>query len=143
MEFFGKAVAHIYAIELQKRGLPRAHIRIVLDTKITTAAQVDPFVRAEVPPTFGRLQHIVLKQMTHRCDKDRCLQDGACSKGFPHAFEPETTWKEDDKHPTYRRRSLQQGGFVMWQVAAGSRPARWLDNSWVTSGWFRTTRIAT
>ena len=35
--FFGRAVAHISVIEFQKRGLPHAHILIIVEEKPNTA----------------------------------------------------------------------------------------------------------
>ena len=49
----GKTVAHMHVIEFQKRGLPHAHILIILANKdrTTTADLVDNIVVAELPPS--------------------------------------------------------------------------------------------
>ncbi len=50
-KFLGRTVAHIYVIEFQKRGLPHAHILIVLapEDKLKTADDIDKYVCAEIP----------------------------------------------------------------------------------------------
>ena len=48
---FGRAIAHVYTIEFQKRGLPHMHFLIFLhkDDKIKEPADVDKIVCAEFP----------------------------------------------------------------------------------------------
>ncbi len=48
----GKCVAHLYVVEFQRRGLPHAHILIILDqdSRMRTAEDVDDIVSAEIPP---------------------------------------------------------------------------------------------
>ncbi|XP_026434651.1 uncharacterized protein LOC113332308 [Papaver somniferum] len=47
----GKVVAHVHVIECQKRGLPHAHILIILDErdKLCSPDDYDTVVRAEIP----------------------------------------------------------------------------------------------
>ncbi|XP_026412120.1 uncharacterized protein LOC113307871 [Papaver somniferum] len=47
----GKVVAHVHVIEFQKRGLPHAHILIILHEKdkLRTPDDYDKVVRAEIP----------------------------------------------------------------------------------------------
>jgi hypothetical protein len=47
----GKAVAYVYTIEFQKRGLPHAHILVFLEDgdKILTPADIDTAIRAYWP----------------------------------------------------------------------------------------------
>lgn len=47
----GKPVADVYAIELQKRGPPHAHILLILDTddKIRDVEFIDNIICAEIP----------------------------------------------------------------------------------------------
>ena len=49
----GKTVAHMHVIEFQKRGLPHAHILIILagHDRATTVDAVDSIVMAELPPS--------------------------------------------------------------------------------------------
>ena len=47
----GQATAHTYVIEFQKRGLPHAHILLIVRpaNKPRTAAEIDAIVSAEIP----------------------------------------------------------------------------------------------
>ena len=49
---FGKSVAHLRVIEFQKRGLPHAHILVILhmDDRIRIGDDADKVVCAEIPP---------------------------------------------------------------------------------------------
>lgn len=66
---FGKAVARVYTIEFQKRGLPHMHLLIFLcpDYKIRTPEDVDQIIRAEIPDpqTEPDLHRIVTSYMVH------------------------------------------------------------------------------
>ncbi len=48
---FGKVLAYLYTIEFQKRGLPHAHLLIILaqDYKPRTVSDYDTIVSAEIP----------------------------------------------------------------------------------------------
>ena len=46
---FGELKAYVYRIEWQARGLPHAHMLLILDHKIMTPAQIDAIVSAEMP----------------------------------------------------------------------------------------------
>ena len=50
--FLWKVLAHMHVIEFQKRGLPHAHILIILanEDRAMTADYVDSMVSAELPP---------------------------------------------------------------------------------------------
>eukprot|EP00966_Prymnesium_polylepis_P010376 239317-Prymnesium_polylepis.1 len=53
---FAAAVAHLSVIEFQKRGLPHAHILVILadEDRIRSADEIDDAVVAEIPPLpFG------------------------------------------------------------------------------------------
>ncbi len=57
-DVFGKSIAHVMVIEFQKRGLPHAHILIILsqDDKLICVDQIDPVISAEIRiPKF--IQH--------------------------------------------------------------------------------------
>jgi len=110
---FGKAVAFIYVIEFQKRGLPHAHILIILDSrdKPRTPTDIDSMVCAEIPneATHPALYETVTSFMLHGpCGTVKptapCMQDGKCRKGFPKAFCGETL-PEVDGYPVYRRQN--------------------------------------
>jgi len=109
---FGEVVANIHVIEWQKRGLPHAHILLILhsDHKPRGPDEYDHMVYAKLPdkdahPTFFE---IVTSCMLHgpcgtinpHCP---CMADDVCSKGYPNAFTEHTT-NTTDSYPTYRRR---------------------------------------
>lgn len=108
----GVSVAHVYTIEFQKRGLPHAHILIVIRTedKYSTVERIDRFVSAEIPdPDVNPCLHeIVTRCMLHGpCGQNNpgapCMQAGKCSKNFPKDYNNETTLKNNG-YPSYRRR---------------------------------------
>ena len=78
-------------IEFQKRGLPHAHIVLILDenSKIRTAEDVDNIVSAEIPDPqrYPQAYATVTRNMIHTpCGERlnnqaaRCMTNGACSK---------------------------------------------------------------
>ncbi|UYV79082.1 hypothetical protein LAZ67_17001066 [Cordylochernes scorpioides] len=98
-DFFGKAIASIRVIEFQKRGLPHAHILIILtpEDKPNTVERIDQFISAEIPDqeTRPRLCEIVTRHMVHGPYGEHnlnspCMVDGHCSKEFPKQFQEET-----------------------------------------------------
>ena len=142
---FGNVVAHMHVIEFQKRGLPHAHILIILagHDRPLTSAMVDSAVRAELPPDpeqitdqsakmdCKKLEDLVMKSMVHGpCGKNYpnapCMENGRCTKGFPKAFSKETIVDPDNFYAIYRRRSPEEGG----RTATNSK-GRMVDNSWI------------
>ena len=124
-EIFGKTIAHCYAIEFQKRGLPHAHVLIILTQECKIHPDdYDNIVCAEIPDinTEPELYEIVSNCMIHGpCGKDTnatCMEDGICSKDFPKNFVCETQVSLSG-YPQYRRRN--DGRFVM-------RKGKSLDN---------------
>ena len=113
---FGEVASAIYSIEFQKRGLPHAHILIILKSshKIKTVEKIDQIVCAE-SPTDTFLREIVLKCMIHaKCGEDplaHCRKDGkGCKYGFPKPYVEHTSYEQfDDYHPNYRRRPPEMG----------------------------------
>jgi Helitron helicase-like domain at N-terminus len=110
---FGKAVAHVFTIEFQKRGLPHIHILIFLhnDDKTKEPAQVNRIVCAEFPDKDQDpiLFNTVLRCMIHGPCGYRnlvapCMQDGKCQKRYPKEFQPATTM-DAEGYPLYRRRN--------------------------------------
>jgi hypothetical protein len=107
---FGEVMAYVYSIEFQKRGLPHAHILVVLSNKIDTEAKIDQYVSAEIPSPSAdqRLHDIVMKQMTHGPCGDAnptspCMENGICTKDFPKMCVEETSMHRDG-YPLYKRR---------------------------------------
>ena len=101
-EALGKVVAHMHVVEFQKRGLPHAHILIILADadRALTAELVDSIVVAELPPSpddiedpskaeeVKRLRDIVLTNMVHGpCGaanpNSPCMENGRCTKKLP------------------------------------------------------------
>ena len=129
---FGVVVAHLATIEFQKRGLPHAHILLIVQEsdRLTTPEQIDSVICAELPPDpetgateeereqMRRLEIIVLTNMVHGpCGTIRpsspCMEDGKCDKNFPKAYQKHTVIDAASHFPTYRRRSPEDGGRVI------------------------------
>lgn len=109
----GKIEALIYTIELQKRGLPHAHILLTLveNDEIVGINDIDRAVCAELPNniTHPKLREQVVKHMMHGpCCALKlnavCMRNGKCSKEFPKAFN-EFTRETVNGFPVYRRRN--------------------------------------
>ena len=102
----GRVPAFLWVIEFQKRGLPHAHILVILndDDRPNNSEDIDKIVSAQLPPDptnfvpgseaqkqAARLDAIILRNMVHGpCGKFNpsapCMEDGKCSKGFPKQF---------------------------------------------------------
>jgi len=89
---FGKVLAYLYTIEFQKRGLPHAHILLILSRsyKPKTAADYDTIVSAEIPDKNRdpNTYETVVRSMIHGpCGIHKsnapCMKDGKCSKKYP------------------------------------------------------------
>ena len=84
--YFGAYEALIHTIEFQKRGLPHAHILLILkqDSK-PRPDTYDKFVSAELPDpeTQPELYALVSKHMMHGPCGTICMEDGKCKKKFP------------------------------------------------------------
>ena len=128
--FFGKVAARVNVVEFQKRGLPHAHILLILDgrDKPRTPDDYDRFVHAELPDKEiePMLYDLLVNNMLHgpcgavNPNAPRMV-DGKCSKRFPKAFQ-QVTEDGGDGYPLYRRRddgrTHQKNGFTF-------------DNRWV------------
>jgi hypothetical protein len=109
---FGKVVAYLYTIEFQKRGLPHAHVLLILDQKYKpkTTLEYDTIISAEIPDLIAHpnMYNTVKRSMFHgSCgifnSNAPCMQNGKCSKRYPRAFQ-EHTVENEDSYPVYRRR---------------------------------------
>lgn len=127
---FGKTMGHTHVIEFQKRGLPHAHILVILhpDDQPHTADQIDQIVRAEIPNPHSEPQlfHAVSRHMIHGpCGSynpnSPCMENGVCKKQFPKRFCPGTI-VGDNSYPLYQR---GQNGQTI------HRNRMIIDNSWV------------
>lgn len=126
-EIFGPVHAYIYRIEWQARGLPHAHMLIILRDKILSARQIDAVVCAEMPdPVKDPVLHaLVTKHMLHpQCDVDDslgCRRDKnnhvcACVRFYPKDMSKDTVVMLDG-YPRYRRRgrftSVRRNGTIV------------------------------
>ena len=130
MNIFGKQVAYTWVVEFQKRGLPHAHILLILESeyKIKQIADIDNIVCAEIPNeadcplTFATITSSMIHGPCGDLNpKAPCMINGKCSKNFPRGLSQETTIK-DDGYPDYRRRP---------GMTFTNRRGIVIDNSWV------------
>ena len=130
-DWLGKVIAYIYVIEFQKRGLPHAHILLILapESKIYSVEKYDSIVSAEIPNReLNPLAYeTVTSIMMHGpCGVlnplSPCMKDGKCQKHYPKNFQ-EITQENSDGYPIYRRRN--DGHYI--EVRNGIK----LDNRWV------------
>lgn len=144
-EVFGRHVGHAYAIEFQKRGLPHAHIVVILAAgdRPRNASAINEMTSSEIPPcpdaddqsdaaiAQRRLRSLVLEHMLHndcsgsngrRCpcwDADR----RKCRGDFPWKYMDETVVGDDRRRSVYRRRSGDK-----WTADVNGRQ---VTNQWV------------
>ena len=120
---FGSAIAYVYTIEFQKRGLPHMHNLIFLKEpyKLNTTQAIDSCIWARWPDPQSQplLFETVKKCMVHGpCGAANphspCMENGKCTKGYPKPFAEFTTMDENG-FPIYCRpndgRSYRIGGF--------------------------------
>ena len=130
MNYLGKVIGHIQVIEFQKRGLPHAHILLILDSldKPRTTNDYDAIVSAEIPDEekFPLAYSTVTRHMIHGpCGEYNpnavCMEHGVCTKHYPRSF-VEGTYTEQSGYPVYRRR---MDGRIVRKAGVD------LDNRWV------------
>ena len=125
-KIFGVINSMIHVIEFQKRGLPHAHLLIILDeqSKIRDQATIDKLICAELPDpvTQKELFDIVSTTMIHGpCGalnpKSPCMRNGKCKlkegQTLPRPYRDETDASVNG-FPMYRRRD--NGVFFMKMV---------------------------
>jgi hypothetical protein len=107
----GNVIAKIWVIEFQKRGLPHAHILLILDeaSKLRTAEDFNSMVSAEISDLIRHPEayETVTSCMVHGpCGPDflntQCMEQGKCKKRHPCSFSEETRC-DVDGYPEYRR----------------------------------------
>ena len=112
-DVLGKVIGRVQVIEFQKRGLPHAHILLILsaEDKPRSIDDYDELVCAEIPdPTLNKeLYETVTKCMIHGpCHvlmDSPCLNaDKICTKKYPKKF-VEITVDSNEGYPLYRRRN--------------------------------------
>ncbi|KAG2191417.1 hypothetical protein INT47_003108, partial [Mucor saturninus] len=135
---FGKVKGLIHVIEYQKRGLPHAHVVIILAecSKLQTAQDIDKYISAEIPDParFPKAHKTITKHMMRTpCSislndshgKVRMCRDNKekmCSKHFPKDIQPHTVIDEKG-FAKYKRRTTNL--FVLFQNGYHA------DNRWV------------
>ena len=147
----GKVVAKVHVIEFQKRGLPHAHIVLILreTDKPRNAEQINSLSSAELPPlpetddrsdaanVQRRLRSLVLEHMVHNdCSgpegrKCPCYDEtkNGCSASFPFDYCETTTMGDERQKARYRRRNGNQ-----WTATVPCRSTtrtRKVTNQWI------------
>uniref|UniRef100_A0A7N0TYR9 ATP-dependent DNA helicase n=1 Tax=Kalanchoe fedtschenkoi TaxID=63787 RepID=A0A7N0TYR9_KALFE len=130
-KIFGTVAGKVWVIEFQKRGLPHAHIVLILNerSKLRTADDIDSVVSAEIPDpvTHPDAYETVSRCLVHGpCGAENpnapCMQDRKCTKRYSRAF-ANKTYADTDGYPVYRRRD----GDHSFVDAKG----RHVDNHWI------------
>ena len=132
LRIFGDVSAYVYRIEWQARGLPHAHILIILKDKILSTRHIDNAISAEIPDPVAEpeLHSLVTSHMLHpECDQVTtcsCRRDNHgslrdCQRHFPKDMSSETVIIPDG-YPRYRRRG---------KFSTQRRSGRIVTDNWV------------
>ncbi|KAK9822437.1 hypothetical protein WJX74_008545 [Apatococcus lobatus] len=123
-------VFKIHVIEFQKRGLPHAHLLIILapESKPRTPEDYDSIVCCEIPDpqTHSKLHATVKSMMMHGpCGPHNphasCMEGSKCTKGYPKPFVEETQ-NIQDGYPLYRRRNNGRTVRIERNVPSSAQP---------------------
>jgi len=135
-QVLGEVLAHTYVVEYQKRGLPHAHILLIMnpDDVPVSAADIDAVISAELPDKerCPNLWETVTTCMLHGpCGplnpKCPCMRDGVCRNRYPAPEQTETV-TGDGVHIKHRRR--RDGRTCVKRVLVGNTYMDWeADNS--------------
>lgn len=100
-------------MEFQKRGLPHAHILLIMhpESRLKTEEQVDTVIRADLPRKAEEplLHDVVTRFMVHlKCGdhnpKASCMRDKKCRFRFPLALGGNRAQREQLPHALVPRR---------------------------------------
>jgi hypothetical protein len=103
-DVLGNVIAKMWVIKFQKKGLPHAHILLILDEmlKLRIAEYYDLMVSAEIPDPIHHPEayETVTSCMVHGpCGPDflnaQCMEQGKCKKRYPRSFNEETHYDVD------------------------------------------------
>ena len=127
----GRVIGSVYVVEFQKRGLPHAHILLILapEDRPRTTADIDAIVSAEIPdPVLHPAAYAtVTTSMVHGpCSvqaRSQCIEKEKCTKKYPRRFSEETQMAEDG-YPVYRR---SDNGRTFTRPSDGAV----IDNRWI------------
>nr|GFB12558.1 hypothetical protein [Tanacetum cinerariifolium] len=112
LRLFRRVQPAVYTVEFQKRGLPHAHICLLLhkDDKVPNVEHINKYISAEIldPNDDPDLYKLVLNFMMHGPYSEddpsqACMVDRKCSKHFPKKFMQHGSI-DSDGCPVYRRR---------------------------------------
>ncbi|XP_024990536.1 uncharacterized protein LOC112524820 [Cynara cardunculus var. scolymus] len=128
----GEVRAYVYVIEFQKRGLPYAHILMIMkpEHKITNPYHYDNIVCAEIldPTKYPEMHELVIKHMMHG-PYGHLRPSSPCMEGEPRKCRfrylqqsNDKTMQTDNSYPMYRRRNNGIEVNVRGNI---------LDNRWV------------
>uniref|UniRef100_A0A0K0EC76 Helitron_like_N domain-containing protein n=1 Tax=Strongyloides stercoralis TaxID=6248 RepID=A0A0K0EC76_STRER len=130
---FGEEEYLFYSVEVQKRGLPHAHILLRIKDFNKTTSVIDNIVSAELPnqEEDNQLFNSVVKHMLHQnCStlkgKSPCwnLRKNECSKSFPKPFVKETFIDRISGKVNYKRNNNSNDNIIL-------NSGRKIDNSYV------------
>lgn len=84
---FDEVISHVHSIEFQNRGLPHAHILLILKNKINDALTIDKFVSAEIRNVKTEnslflkvIEHIIRETCGTTNHQSPCMENGICTK---------------------------------------------------------------
>ena len=113
------------AVEFQKRGLPHAHLLVILVDKVTAPEQVDRITSAELPDPVSQLhlytavcKHMMPGPCGDQNPKCPCMRNGVCRWNYPRP-PIDCTTVNPGTYATYRRRHT------------GIRTPQGCDSGWV------------
>jgi hypothetical protein len=95
----GNVIAKIWVIEFQKKGLPHAHILLILNeaSKLCIAEEYYLMLSAEISDPIRHLEAyetIILCTVHGPCGPNflnaQCMEQGKCKKRYPRSFSEET-----------------------------------------------------
>ena len=134
----GRVEAYTYVIEFQKRGLPHAHMLLIMkpDDRPKCADDYDKIICAEITtgtsPKHASLRAKQLRHMIHthrpKCYAEDDPDHDTCRNRYPRPTRSDTA-DHEDSFPKYRRRSVAEGGHPKnpYVVPHNTHLLEWLD----------------
>jgi len=103
---FGRAVAYVSVIEFQKCGLPHLHLLVILDnnSQLRSPADINSCISAQWPDSerhpllFETVKHTMVHGPCENLNLSApCMKNGLCTKGYPKAFQENTTTRSTNE----------------------------------------------